>query len=247
MIIMIPVSKLCNKKKKILPLRDFVIFNCTTVPKVRDLPNVMADIQSDEDGLRHDNMVSLAYQMDTNATDETIPVRRREAAINTFFGSTGFQIATMNILAIQIKYDTKNVYVAIDDLAYDKFIDRYIEEINTIIGDDNGNIVFTWNSVPMMKEHLERQLKRDIEKFDKDDWFKKNGYNEFEDPFVDSLEDDEYDVYLDNVNAINELHAAESNKEIRHLFITYARYSKKQMKLMTRAVKELSDTKKDKK
>jgi hypothetical protein len=244
MIVIMPAEKFLKKKKKIFVLKDFVIVNCTTNPKVRDLPNVLAEIRTDEDGLRTDNITSLAYQMDSVIFDETVPVRRKEAALNAFFLGSSFQIATMNILATQMQFIDKNIYVLIEDKTYNTYIDRYIEEISALVGDES--IVYTWNSVEKMKTFLEVYLEKNIKKFDKDQWFKNQGYNEFDDPFIESLEDDEYDIYLDNVSALNDLRAAETNKEIRYLFFKHAKYAKKQLKIISNAITDLSSNERKK-
>lgn len=247
MIVIIPVEKFLKKKKKMFSLKDFIIINCTTIPKVRDLPNVLADIRTDENGLRTDNITSLAYQMDSVVFEETVPVRRKEAALNSFFLGTGFQIATMNIVATQLQFPDKNIYILIEDESYNGYIDRYVAEISALIEDESNSIIYTWNSVEMMKNTLETQLEKSISKFDKDEWFKNQGYNEFEDPFIETLDDDEYDIYLDNVSALNDLRAAETNKEIRYLFFKHAKYTKKQLKLLTKAVADLSSNERKRK
>ena len=54
------------------------------------------------------------------------------------------------------------------------------------------------------------------------------------------LEDDEYDIYLDNKSIAEILEDSTSNKEIRELFIRYAKYTKKQLKAMAKFVKKYS-------
>ena len=240
MIIMIPVTKFYKKRKKIFPFRNFVIVNATTLPKIRDLPNVMAEHVRDEDGLRMSSIKSLAYQLNDRVFDENVPIRRRNELVTQTFASVDFVDLTVMITAYQIKHPDDNIYIILEDLAYERYIDKYSSTINDFFENPifDNKIFYTWNSAENMKITLEAQVKKELDEFDVDKW-----NDEKKNPFYDSymdLEDDEYDIYLDNKNIAEILEDSTSNKEIRELFIRYAKYTKKQLKAMAKFVKKYS-------
>ena len=237
MICIIPCKKILKKKKRIIPYRDFVIINCTTNPDMRDLPNIMGDIEDSGNGLSLSSIDALAYQMSESIFDEHIALKRRQSLVDTFFIKSDFMTETMTICAYQIKHPDVNVYVVIDDNAYEKYADRYIKAIEDLIEAPAGmgKLVFLWNDTLKMQEHLMKQLDKEIGSFDKDAWMKdRDEYSEF---LVDDLEDDDYDKYLDNVGVRDIIENTESNREIRELFFRYGRYSKNQRKALGRFVK----------
>jgi hypothetical protein len=239
-----PCTKVYKKKKKIIPYRDFIIVNATTQPKIRDLPNVLSEYVSDDDGMRTlSGMNSMAFQMDTYIFDENVPQKRRDAGVASFFNTALFSRETINIVAYQIQNPNKNIYLVLEDDSYEKYIDRYISTMEDIIDMDDlkGNLLFSWNSVAKMKDHLIAQVRKEIDAFDKDKWIREHEDNPFSDAYFTDLEDDDYDIYLDNEEILRILETAETNREIRELFFRYAKYSKKQMKLMIKAIKKLSN------
>jgi hypothetical protein len=249
MIILVPEPKFYKKRKKIYTYRDFTIVNTTGLPRMRDQPNVLADIETTDNGLRSlSNFGALAYQMDTVIFDETLPERRRENTLRLFFGSDKFMTETMCIVAYQLKHPDQNVYVVLDGPAYDRYIDRYMETINNIIDepDFDNKIFFTWNSALRMKDYLYNQISKELGSFDEEKWLHDKESSLFSDTFID-LEDDDYDIYLDNKNIIDLLEDPNlTNKEIRELFMRYAKYPKKTIKAMARFVKKTTDTAEDK-
>lgn len=244
MIIIVPESKFYKKRKKLFSYRNFTIVNTTTKPRMRDQPNVLADIDSDNSGMRSlTNFGSMHYQIDGAVFDETIPERRRQVILNNFFNSDKFLMETVCIVAFQMKHPDQNIFVVIDDPAYDRYIDMYIETINQIIDepDFDDKIFFTWNSVSKMKDYLYSQKSKELNSFDEEKWKRETENNPFYDSFID-LEDDEYDIYLDNKNIMELLDDQNlMNKEVRELFLRYAKYPKKTIKAMGRFVTKATD------
>jgi hypothetical protein len=250
MIIIIPADKLYKKRKKIVPYRNFAIINATTKPRMKDLPNVMSDIVKDDDGMKSfSGLDALAYQMPSAIFDDGIASSRKNAAVQSFFMSPDFISETINIIAYQIKHPDSNVYVAIEDQAYDEFVNEYVKRIDEILnmhGYEN-KIVFTWNSVAEMREYLTKQASDDVSEFNKNEWIDKDSYNNYDDDlyynnlYVDTLEDDDYDAYLDNVGVLDILEGEPTNKEIRELFMRYARYTKKMIKALGKFIKRATE------
>lgn len=253
MIILIPADKLYKKRKKIIPYRDFVIINSTTKPRMKDLPNVMSDIIKNDDGMTSlSGLDALAYQMPSAIFDDGIASSRKNAAVQSFFMSPDFISETINIVAYQIKHPDSNVYVAIEDQAYNEYADEFVKRIDEILNlpDYISKVVFTWNSVNDMRDYLDSQVSKDIEGFDKEDWINKDLYADddfyYNDLYTDTLEDDEYDAYLDNVGILDVIHGDDvSNKDIRELFFRYAKYNKKTIKALGKFIKRSTERTKE--
>lgn len=242
MICMMPAKKLYKKRKKLVGYRDFVIVNSTSKNKMNDLPNVMSDIMTSSDGMRTTTgLEALAFQINSVALEPETPEKRRQSIITAFLLNADFQSEFMNICAYQIKHPNTNIYVAIEDAAYDAIIDKYIDRFNELLEkpEEMDEVIFTWNSAGDMKRHLSKQIDKQIGSFDKEAWMKNN--DEYGDLFMDDLEDDDYDKYLDAVGIKNVLDHPESNAEIRELFFRYAKYSKKQIKLLGKFVKSSAE------
>lgn len=239
MICLMPSKKLYKKRKSLVGFRDFVIVNSTTNAKIRDMPNVLSDIMTSADGMRTTTgLDALAFQMNSNMFDEGVTEKRRQSLLTSFFLNADFQSELMNICAYQVKHPEVNIYVALEDKAYEVYVDQYIERMNELIEapEDVGTLIFTWNSANAMKKHLTKQLDKQIGGFDKDTWLKDRD-NIYGDLFMDDLEDDDYDRYLDAVSIKAIIDNPESNREIRELFFRYAKYNKKQIKALGKFVK----------
>lgn len=248
MIVLIPEKKLYKKRKFIIPLRDFVIVNATTIPRVKDLPNVMSDIIKDDDGMRTTcNLDSLAYQMPSAIFDEGISTKRRDGYVANFFTSPDFASETLNIIAYQRANPNKNVYVCIDNEAYEKYIGDYVERIEELLDMSkyNGRIIFTWNSVNEMREFLKKQVEDDVKPSKTDKWLNRDvpDYDEYATyGQIRSLDYDETDEYLDKVDIFNMVNSdATENKEIREKFFKYAVYTKKMIDALGKYVSKNSE------
>jgi hypothetical protein len=237
MICLIPAKKMYKKRKSLISYRDFVIVNSTHDSRIKDLPNVFSDIVSGDDGLRSTfGLDALAFQINSNVFGENISERMKNSLITGFFTSADFTSELVNVCAYQIKHPNTNVYICIEDKAYDMLIDQYLERMEELIDADPsiGRIIYSWNTAKDMRSHTLTQVHKQIDGFDKEEWERNSEYNSF---IVDDLEDDDYDRYLDAVNIRDILEHPESNKQIRELFFRYANYTDKQLKALGRFVK----------
>lgn len=238
MICLIPAKKLYKKRKSLVTYRDFVIVNSTTNMKIRDLPNVFSDITTSSDGMRSTvGLDALAFQINSNAFDESVSEKTRTSILTSAFLSADFKHEFINICAYQLKHPDVNIYVALEDIAYDKAINKFLERMNELLdAPEISTMIFTWNSVKDMQVHMLNQIKKQIDGFDVEKW-ERDKSDMYSDIFMDDLEDDDYDRYLDAVGIRDIIENPETNREIRELFFRYANYTKKQLKALGRFVK----------
>ena len=232
------MKKKAKKWRKIIMNTDnFVIVNSTSNPQVRDLPHVMSDIIRDENSMAMPMLSSinaLAYQMPAAIFDEGCPEKRKQQILQTFLISPDFSTETMNICAYQYSHKEANMLIVIEQEMYNRYlkdmVERMLELIVTTIARDRneerslynqlrGNLIFTWNSVPEMADHLKYQVQKQIDAFDMEKWERER--DEYE--IFDSLEEDDYDRYLDAKQVADTLCSCKNN-DIREMFLSNARY-----------------------
>lgn len=237
MIIIVGDKKIHKKKDDILSYeKDFVIVNSTTNPKIRNMPNVVADINKGEDGMTALSGISaLAFQMPSAIFDETCPDARRQSILQTFLISPDFTSELANICTFQITNPRTNIYVVIEQQMYKRYLDDVVRRMNELIRSSlNTCLIFTWHSINEMHDHLVHQISARISSFDEEKWREEQDFYE---GFFDSLEDDDYDRYLDALGVMHELEASVDNGDVRQLFMRYAEYSEEQLDCLEHFVK----------
>lgn len=241
MIILMKTKQIKKNHDKLCGYRDFVIINCTTEPKYRDFHNVASDVVLSGNGRSFSSGCnSLAFQPAASMFDETVPSSRREELKTKFFMSESFEELFMTILSNQILNPKKNYYVCLENQVYDNLAEEFLVRFKEILNTDSiKGMIYLWDDVSGMRDLLNKIIEKkvgDDDVFDSIDFYfeesskKKNAWKS------DTLDDDEYDKYLDWVDIKNELDSAESNKTIRKLFIKNVELTKGKIKFLTKAV-----------
>ena len=244
MIVIMSVEELFKKKKRRKKLldqyatRDFTIVNTTTLPKMRDLPKVMSDIHVDSTGMRCPSTLdSLTYQMPDSIFNENIPIEKRRVLVDKFFLVQGFQEYTLKLIGWQILHQNKNMYIVLDDMAYEKYVDRYVKEIHEMLGTDN--VIYTWNSINKMRDCIRDQALAHVRSFDPKKWKEENSIYS---SMTMNLDDDEYDEYLDYKEILDALENGDyDNGDIRMCFLKYARYPQDLIEYLAKVIKNTPD------
>lgn len=238
MIVLMKLKQLKKKHDKLCKLREFCIINCTTSPKVRDFHNVVSDVTEASGNRISTGMNALAFQPPQAMFDESQSVGRRDQYKHNFFTNEAFAEELYTIIARQVSKPDENIYICIDDEAYDNLANEYIERFEEILGFSVSGLIYTWNDAIGMGDYIKKYCEKQISKFDDRDE---------EDRFLDdldlydrqkdskrwktsSLDDDEHDAYYDWLDVRSELENAEDSKAVRKIFLKSAKPSKKMMK-----------------
>ena len=218
------MEKKYNKLVKMKSIEDFVIINATNSPKFRDYTNVLTDVEirnGDDRGYKT-NISAMAFQMSAVIFDQTESSAKRNNMLMAFFSNDAFEEMFVLLLAKQLANPTMNMFVCIDDNAYDNYAEDYLHAFGKICGiEDADGVVFLWNDIEKMEKNLEYSLKYRIENKDE----------RRDDAYEDDIEED----------VLEDLHDADSNKAVRKLFFKYMVLCGKPHKTVAKAVKEYVD------
>lgn len=206
MVVVISAKDIVKKFKKLNKLKedqsDLQIVDATNNSKVEQLPNRITDIMAkDSDGMTvRTNLNSTVFAMADKVFDPSMDGRQREDYLHIFFDDRYFEEFTMMIFANQLRKPTSTVFIVISDETYERFAKRYVEKIGHL---GIPQLVVSWDDVASMEKYLLKQCEKDDEE--------------------DDIE--YYDDYEKSPREIIEMFDEEDlgNKEIRYLYITYAR------------------------
>ena len=227
MIILMSKEQMCKKYNKLVKMKsldDFVIVNATNSPQFRDFANVLTDVEMvDEDQRSYKTGISaMAFQMSAMIFDETEGSAKRNNMLNSFFTNDSFEEMFILLLAKQLSRPSMNIFLCIEDNAYEMYADEYLHAFGKICGiEDAEGVVFLWNDIEKMEHYLKEALEYRLDHTDHDD-------------------DDDYNAGWEE-DVLLDLRDADSNKVIRKLFFKYMYLCGKIRKTVAKAVKEYVD------
>ena len=266
MIVLMKYKQLKKNHKKLGKCGEFYIVDATTQPKMKDYHNILTENVIIGATNLSTTVNGLAFDPVKTIFDDTAPLSRREELRNKFFTNSEFIAEFMVVLSLQIAKPNDNIFICLEDDAYDNMALEFIERFKEILGMNTKGLIYIWNDTAGMREYLERYIDKNIESYEhkrddnifdndrrdrnfRDDDFSRK-FDLFDDDDDDvfndgkhskkfktsSLDDDTNDIYTDYIELKGELENMETNKELRMAFLTYAKPSKNKLEKVSAVI-----------
>ena len=266
MIVLMKYKQLKKNHKKLGKCGEFYIVDATTQPKMKDYHNILTENVIIGATNLSTTVNGLAFDPVKTIFDDTAPLSRREELRNKFFNNSDFIAEFMVVLSLQISKPNDNIFICLEDDAYDNMALEFIERFKEILGMNTKGLIYIWNDTAGMREYLERYIDKNIESYEhkrddnifdndpRDRNFRDDDFGRKFDLFDDddddifndrnhskkfktsSLDDDTNDIYTDYIELKGELENMETNKELRMAFLTYAKPSKNKLEKVSAVI-----------
>ena len=206
MIVLMKYKQLKKNHKKLGKCGEFYIVDATTQPKMKDYHNILTENVIIGATNLSTTVNGLAFDPVKTIFDDTAPLSRREELRNKFFNNSDFIAEFMVVLSLQISKPNDNIFICLEDDAYDNMALEFIERFKEILGMNTKGLIYIWNDTAGMREYLERYIDKNIESyehkrddniFDKDSRRDRNFRDDDFGRKFDLFDDDDDDIFND--------------------------------------------------
>lgn len=206
MIVLMKYKQLKKNHKKLGKCGEFYIVDATTQPKMKDYHNILTENVIIGATSLSTTVNGLAFDPVKTIFDDTAPLSRREELRNKFFTNSDFIAEFMVVLSLQIAKPNDNIFICLEDDAYDNMALEFIERFKEILGMNTKGLIYIWNDTAGMREYLERYIDKNIESyehkrddniFDKDSRRDRNFRDDDFGRKFDLFDDDDDDIFND--------------------------------------------------